>query len=150
MDFFSLAHSRRHFGAYLHLQLFLEPFQWFRASGIMCNIFVDTCIRHSEVSADCRFPTSSSAPSKPAERRSLHCSESVPPVVLAYLSVVLELFSRPSQLLGCSLEAPRTAGPELVSVGSGTVASVELQTPGAFNVICFQKQGISSLFKALN
>lgn len=103
MDFFSLAHSRRHFGAHLHLQLlFLEPSQWFCASGMMCNIFVDTCVRHSEVSADCRFPTSSSAPSKPAERRSLHCSESVPPVVPACRSVVLELSSHPSQLLGCS------------------------------------------------
>lgn len=53
MDSFSLAHSRRRFGAHLHLKLlFLEPSQWFHASGMMCNIFVDTCIRHSGVSAD--------------------------------------------------------------------------------------------------
>lgn len=149
MDSFPLAHSRKHSGVPPHLQLlFLEPSQWFRASGMMCNIFVDACIRHSGVSADSLhlpLPQASLREAFIALLRKLPSGG--PGLSLCCAGIILP------PTLPSSLAAARkylALRPEQMSVGSGSVGSVELQTPGAFNVICFQKQGMSSLFKALN
>nr|KAF6305306.1 hypothetical protein mPipKuh1_009199 [Pipistrellus kuhlii] len=104
MDSSSLAHFRRHFGAHLHLQLlFLEPSQWSRASGVMCNIFVDTCIRPSGVSADfLHLPLpQASLP------RGFHCTAQkaslrAPGLSLCCAGIILPPTLPPSQLLAAA------------------------------------------------
>lgn len=87
-----LLSSQRHLGIISTCSYsFWNVLSGLHASGIMCNILVDTCIHHSEISADCRFATVFLSPNNPAERCGVlgiwlflfHCSESFLSVVPA-------------------------------------------------------------------
>lgn len=135
MDSSSLAHFRRHFGAHLHLQLlFLEPSQWSPASGVMCNIFVDTCIRPSGVSADFLHLLLPQA-SLP---RGFHCTAQkaslrAPGLSLCCAGIILPPTLSPSQLLLAAAQKHLALWRSRCGagvVGSGSVGSVDYKLRG--------------------